>query len=175
VQDLGWNHVPQSLLPPPYMYEMAYRRQSKGTGVFIPRASAPTRKNRSGRSNSINNGSQRQRDKSGVAVSPSANNDRLQSYYYKNSGSLKNRTWLRFTTCSLVLGLAWRQTTSITMYMGNNTLCSAWLILAKQNKLSNVQFCNWGREVEFIVNAFDYLLLSYKAMINGDQVTDWLG
>jgi len=97
VQELSFHHVPQAMMPPPYMYEMAYRRESKGTGVFIPRSSAPRRKNRSGRSNSINNGSQRQLNNPGLAVSWAANNDTLQSNYYKDSGSLKNRTWLRFT------------------------------------------------------------------------------
>ncbi|KAK7245828.1 hypothetical protein RIF29_40680 [Crotalaria pallida] len=41
--------------PPPqfaFIYEQALRRESKGTGVFIPQATQPRRKQRRGRSNS---------------------------------------------------------------------------------------------------------------------------
>ncbi|KAF5193915.1 hypothetical protein FRX31_016498 [Thalictrum thalictroides] len=49
--------------PSPIMYEQACRRQSQGTGVFIPRSSLPRRKNRQGKSASLNNKSYRQPDK----------------------------------------------------------------------------------------------------------------
>ncbi|XP_068463298.1 LOW QUALITY PROTEIN: uncharacterized protein [Phaseolus vulgaris] len=44
-----------SLYPPPQsamFYEHALRRQSKGTGVFIPQSTQPRRKHRKGRSSS---------------------------------------------------------------------------------------------------------------------------
>ncbi|RWW28149.1 hypothetical protein GW17_00007388 [Ensete ventricosum] len=34
------------MLPSSYGYEMAFRRERKGTGVFIPLSTAPTSKNR---------------------------------------------------------------------------------------------------------------------------------
>ncbi|RDY12426.1 hypothetical protein CR513_02788, partial [Mucuna pruriens] len=44
-----------SVHPPPqsvFLYEQALRRQSKGTGVFIPQCTQPRRKHRKGRSSS---------------------------------------------------------------------------------------------------------------------------
>ncbi|KAJ6810400.1 uncharacterized protein M6B38_319330 [Iris pallida] len=89
----GYHHLPEPIIPPPYTYEMAYRRESKGTGVFIPRSSLPKRKNRSGKSTSNNNSSQRHSNKSeAAAVSRVANNSRLHSNnHYASSGALKNR------------------------------------------------------------------------------------
>ncbi|RZS24380.1 hypothetical protein BHM03_00057443 [Ensete ventricosum] len=38
--------MPQIMIPPPHSYQVAYRRESKGTGVFIPCSTAPRKKNR---------------------------------------------------------------------------------------------------------------------------------
>ncbi|XP_039056775.1 uncharacterized protein LOC120199849 [Hibiscus syriacus] len=48
----------------PYVHEQICRRESKGTGVFIPKASKPRRKNRQGRYSSFNRktSSRRQHD-----------------------------------------------------------------------------------------------------------------
>ncbi|KAJ8500481.1 hypothetical protein OPV22_011033 [Ensete ventricosum] len=71
VQDLPY--MPQVMMPPPYGYELlAYRRESKGTGVFIPRSAAPRRKNnnRSRRSTAADsNTTQRQLNKSAAVAS----------------------------------------------------------------------------------------------------------
>ncbi|KAK8653534.1 hypothetical protein V6N13_127529 [Hibiscus sabdariffa] len=40
--------------PPPHLEEQICRRESKGTGVFIPRSLQPTRKHRQRRSTSFN-------------------------------------------------------------------------------------------------------------------------
>ncbi|RZR97430.1 hypothetical protein BHM03_00026606 [Ensete ventricosum] len=70
-QDLPY--MPQVMMPPPYGYELlAYRRESKGTGVFIPRSAAPRRKNnnRSRRSTAADsNTTQRQLNKSAAVAS----------------------------------------------------------------------------------------------------------
>lgn len=74
----GMHHVPQAMVPPPYTYyEVAYARESKGTGVFIPRFTAPRRKHRAGRSGSNNANSQKRhqphhQEKKRVAVSNSS-------------------------------------------------------------------------------------------------------
>lgn len=74
----GLHHVPQAMVPPPYTYyEVAYNTgESKGTGVFIPRFTAPRRKHRAGRSGSNNANSQKrhhhQQEKKRVAVSNSS-------------------------------------------------------------------------------------------------------
>ncbi|KAJ6817078.1 uncharacterized protein M6B38_413080 [Iris pallida] len=81
------HHLSGSVVPPPYAYEMAYRRESKGTGVFIPRSSLPRRKNRSGKSTSNNNSNSNNRKNNNKSE---ANNSRLHSNYYANSGALKN-------------------------------------------------------------------------------------
>ncbi|KAJ1428761.1 hypothetical protein SESBI_08866 [Sesbania bispinosa] len=47
--------LPGAIHPPPqfaFLYEHALRRESKGTGVFIPQATQPRRKHRRGRSGS---------------------------------------------------------------------------------------------------------------------------
>ncbi|KAA8527563.1 hypothetical protein F0562_034722 [Nyssa sinensis] len=49
---------------PSFLCEQTCRRESKGTGVFIPRSSHPTRKNRQGRLTSPNTKHQRQPDNS---------------------------------------------------------------------------------------------------------------
>ncbi|CAL5416079.1 unnamed protein product [Camellia sinensis] len=41
--------------PPPFSYQQTCRRESKGTGVFIPQSSHPRRKNRQGKNSSSNN------------------------------------------------------------------------------------------------------------------------
>ncbi|GAV84596.1 hypothetical protein CFOL_v3_28040 [Cephalotus follicularis] len=40
--------------PSPYLYEETCKRESKGTGVFIPKSSQPRRKRRQGRFSSFN-------------------------------------------------------------------------------------------------------------------------
>ncbi|KAJ4779414.1 S100P-binding protein [Rhynchospora pubera] len=74
----GFNHVPQAMVPPLYTYyDVAYTGESKGTGVFIPRFTAPKRKHRAGRSGSNNasahknnaNSQKRHQEKKRVAVS----------------------------------------------------------------------------------------------------------
>ncbi|KAG0502686.1 hypothetical protein HPP92_002758 [Vanilla planifolia] len=37
-------HFPQIMVPPTYYYELICKRESKGTGVFIPRSSFPRKK-----------------------------------------------------------------------------------------------------------------------------------
>ncbi|GMI67876.1 hypothetical protein HRI_000456900 [Hibiscus trionum] len=44
----------------PYLQGQIFRRESKGTGVFIPKASHPRRKNRQGKYSSFNRKSNRQ-------------------------------------------------------------------------------------------------------------------
>ncbi|KAF3336921.1 hypothetical protein FCM35_KLT19507 [Carex littledalei] len=71
----GLHHVPQAMVPPPYTYyEVAYTRESKGTGVFIPRFTAPRRKHRAGRSGSNNANPQKRhhQEKKKVSVSNSS-------------------------------------------------------------------------------------------------------
>nr|XP_027121254.1 uncharacterized protein LOC113738215 [Coffea arabica] len=46
----------------PFGYEQAIRRESKGTGVFIPRSSQPRRKNRQGRHSNTSSNSKFQRN-----------------------------------------------------------------------------------------------------------------
>ncbi|KAJ6841325.1 uncharacterized protein M6B38_308525 [Iris pallida] len=96
----GFHQLPQVILmPPSYTHDMmGYRRESKGTGVFIPRSSSlpRSRKNRSGKSTSNNNNNinsfQRRNDRSGVAASHVANSTSpLHSNCYTNSAALKNR------------------------------------------------------------------------------------
>ncbi|WCJ23690.1 hypothetical protein M5689_005704 [Euphorbia peplus] len=57
------NYYP-SRAPSPFVVEQNCRRESKGTGVFIPRSSQPRRKNRQGRQNSFNSKSPRQLENS---------------------------------------------------------------------------------------------------------------
>ncbi|XP_010255918.1 PREDICTED: uncharacterized protein LOC104596447 [Nelumbo nucifera] len=61
--------------PLPVLYEQNCRRESKGTGVFIPRSSLPRRKNRQGRVTSINTKPCRQPDKSRAASQVTYSND----------------------------------------------------------------------------------------------------
>lgn len=82
--------MPQSIMQPPYGYEVAYRRESKGTGVFIPRSTLPARKNKSGRSTPINTNSHKQTEKPGVEVSGvTINKNIIYSGYHSNSAVLK--------------------------------------------------------------------------------------
>ncbi|XP_010942464.1 uncharacterized protein [Elaeis guineensis] len=86
----GLHYMPQTIIPHPIGYEVAYRRESKGTGVFIPRSTLPTRKNKSGRSTPINTNSHKQPDKPGVAVSSvTSNKNIIYSSYCSNSAVLK--------------------------------------------------------------------------------------
>ncbi|OAY55825.1 uncharacterized protein LOC110611231 [Manihot esculenta] len=54
------------------MYEQ--RRESKGTGVFIPRSSQPRRKHRQGRHSSFNSKSHKQQDNARMVSHVSYNN-----------------------------------------------------------------------------------------------------
>ncbi|XP_043687301.1 uncharacterized protein LOC122638519 [Telopea speciosissima] len=59
----------------PLLYEPSCGRESKGTGVFIPRSSLPRRKNRQGRYTSFNSKSCKQTDKSKGASHVTYRND----------------------------------------------------------------------------------------------------
>ncbi|XP_074588530.1 uncharacterized protein LOC141844372 [Curcuma longa] len=69
VQEIAY--VPQMImLMPPYTSEMVQRRERKGTGVFIPKSTAPRKKNKSRRpttssmeNNNSSSNSQRQQQK----------------------------------------------------------------------------------------------------------------
>ncbi|KAK9139679.1 hypothetical protein Scep_009360 [Stephania cephalantha] len=45
------HHTSSTTAPSPFTYQQVYTRESKGTGVFIPRSSMPRRKNRQGKCN----------------------------------------------------------------------------------------------------------------------------
>lgn len=60
--------------PSPFMYEQTCSRESKGTGVFIPRSSQPRRKNRPGRQSSYNGKAHRQHDNTRIVSQVSYNN-----------------------------------------------------------------------------------------------------
>ncbi|KAF9605498.1 hypothetical protein IFM89_017517 [Coptis chinensis] len=66
--------------PSQLMSEQACRRESKGTGVFIPRSSMPRRKNRQGKSASFNNKSYKQPDRSRSISNISYTNDTSSNY-----------------------------------------------------------------------------------------------
>ncbi|XP_008797044.1 uncharacterized protein LOC103712332 [Phoenix dactylifera] len=86
----GFPYIPQTIMPPPSGCEVAYRRESKGTGVFIPRSTLPRGKNKPGRSTPINTNSHKQPAKPGGAVSSvSSNKNIICSSYYSNSAVLK--------------------------------------------------------------------------------------
>lgn len=85
----GFPYMPQTIMPPPYGYDFSYRRESKGTGVFIPRSTPPRRKNKSGRSIPSNTNSHKHPDRAGVAVSNVTTNNHIYSSYYINSAVLK--------------------------------------------------------------------------------------
>ncbi|URE29403.1 hypothetical protein MUK42_16816 [Musa troglodytarum] len=74
--------MPQMSMLPPHTHEVAYRRrESKGTGVFIPLSAAPRRKNRPRRSTAVEDSSNPQRQhqlgKSVAAVASHATNANL--------------------------------------------------------------------------------------------------
>ncbi|XP_072960546.1 uncharacterized protein [Typha angustifolia] len=80
-EGMGFPYFPQAIIPPSYTYEVAHRRESKGTGVFIPRSTLPRKKNRSSRPNSFNSKSQRlQHERSGVAAVSHVTNNTSQLY-----------------------------------------------------------------------------------------------
>ncbi|KAK9137210.1 hypothetical protein Sjap_007804 [Stephania japonica] len=60
------HHTSSTTAPSPFTYQQVYTRESKGTGVFIPRSSMPRRKNRQGKCNTSFNSksSYRQTDRS---------------------------------------------------------------------------------------------------------------
>ncbi|XP_017970210.1 PREDICTED: uncharacterized protein LOC18611680 isoform X2 [Theobroma cacao] len=65
-----------------YLHDQICRRESKGTGVFIPRSSQPGRKHRQGRYSSFNTRSNRQHDKTRMVSQASYN-----SSFYPRKGS----------------------------------------------------------------------------------------
>ncbi|KAJ9182066.1 hypothetical protein P3X46_006098 [Hevea brasiliensis] len=69
-QDFSRANYP--IAPSPFMYEQ--RRESKGTGVFIPRSSQPRRKQRQGRQSSFNSKSHGQQDNTRMVSRVSCNN-----------------------------------------------------------------------------------------------------
>ncbi|KAG1331758.1 hypothetical protein COCNU_02G017260 [Cocos nucifera] len=90
----GFPRMPKTIMPPAIRYEVACRRESKGTGVFIPRSTLPTTKNKSGRSTPINISSQKQPDKPGAAVSSvTRNKNIIYSSCYSNSAVLKRHNY----------------------------------------------------------------------------------
>ncbi|XVF15065.1 hypothetical protein REPUB_Repub09cG0117200 [Reevesia pubescens] len=66
----------------PYLQEQINTRESKGTGVFIPRSSQPRRKHRQERYNSFNTKSNRQHDNTTKMVSQASYNN---SFYSRKS------------------------------------------------------------------------------------------
>ncbi|THU70168.1 hypothetical protein C4D60_Mb08t22180 [Musa balbisiana] len=94
VQELPY--MPQMLMLPPHTNEVAYRRrESKGTGVFIPLSTAPGRKNRSRRSTAVEDSSnppRQQLGKSVAAVASHATNANLiYPHQCSNSSVLKRQ------------------------------------------------------------------------------------
>ncbi|XP_021274533.1 uncharacterized protein LOC110409497 [Herrania umbratica] len=58
---------------PPFLHDQICRRESKGTGVFIPRSSQPRRKHRQGRYSSFNTKSNRKHDNTRMVSQASYN------------------------------------------------------------------------------------------------------
>ncbi|KAE8076987.1 hypothetical protein FH972_015601 [Carpinus fangiana] len=77
LQDFAGAINPPARLPPA-LYEQACRRESKGTGVFIPQLSQPRRKQRHGRFASYNAISHRQPDHNTRMVSRASSNYSLK-------------------------------------------------------------------------------------------------
>ncbi|GMY27451.1 hypothetical protein FCV25MIE_22693 [Fagus crenata] len=69
LQDFSRAIHPPTQLPPFFYHEQNCRRESKGTGVFIPQSSQPRRKHRQGRFASYNTKSYRQPDNNTRMVS----------------------------------------------------------------------------------------------------------
>ncbi|EEF45348.1 conserved hypothetical protein [Ricinus communis] len=63
--------------PSSYTYEQTCRRESKGTGVFIPRSSQPRRKHRQGRHSSFNSKTNRQHDSTRMVSHQVSHNNSL--------------------------------------------------------------------------------------------------
>ncbi|CAL9167301.1 unnamed protein product [Musa hybrid cultivar] len=86
--------MPQIMIPPPQSYQVAYRRESKGTGVFIPCSTAPRKKNRPRRSSPSppDSNPHRQLGKSAAVVSHVTGNNIIYSNHYSNSSVLKKQT-----------------------------------------------------------------------------------
>ncbi|XP_039015953.1 uncharacterized protein LOC120146480 [Hibiscus syriacus] len=59
-QTFSWENYP--ITQSPYVHGQICKRESKGTGVFIPKASHPIRKNRQDRYSSFNRKTSRQHD-----------------------------------------------------------------------------------------------------------------
>ncbi|ESW19745.1 hypothetical protein PHAVU_006G151900 [Phaseolus vulgaris] len=65
-----------AIYPPPqftFLYEHALRRESKGTGVFIPQATQPRRKQRKGRASSYAKHQKQSQDTRMVSQVPNKN------------------------------------------------------------------------------------------------------
>ncbi|RRT84899.1 hypothetical protein B296_00010750 [Ensete ventricosum] len=86
--------MPQIMIPPPHSYQVAYRRESKGTGVFIPCSTAPRKKNRPRRpSPSPADGNpHRQLGKSAAVVSHVTGNSLRYCNHYSSSSVPKRQT-----------------------------------------------------------------------------------
>ncbi|KAJ8472016.1 hypothetical protein OPV22_026359 [Ensete ventricosum] len=86
--------MPQIMIPPPHSYQVAYRRESKGTGVFIPCSTAPRKKNRPRRpSPSPADGNpHRQLGKSAAVVSHVIGNSLRYCNHYSSSSVPKRQT-----------------------------------------------------------------------------------
>ena len=63
----------------PFLQDQICSRESKGTGVFIPKSSQPRRKHRHGRYSSINTKSNRQHDNSRMVPQASYNSNSFYS------------------------------------------------------------------------------------------------
>ncbi|CAL9092136.1 unnamed protein product [Musa textilis] len=81
--------MPQIMMPPSYGYEVSYRRESKGTGVFIPQSTAPRRKNRPRRQTAADSHPQRQLNKSAIVVSHVTKNYNIHPNHCSHSSVLK--------------------------------------------------------------------------------------
>ncbi|XP_021889421.1 uncharacterized protein LOC110808285 [Carica papaya] len=60
---------------PIFLYQQSCRRESRGTGVFIPRSSQPRRKHRQGRFNASSTKSQRPQENTRIVSQPPRSNN----------------------------------------------------------------------------------------------------
>ncbi|KAJ0979630.1 hypothetical protein J5N97_015104 [Dioscorea zingiberensis] len=87
----GFHQVGRVVMPSSLTYETSsYMRESKGTGVFIPRCKYTRRKNRSGRSNPSNMSSYRETNKSGTVLGPHVNSTErcIEAFKYCQSSAI---------------------------------------------------------------------------------------
>ncbi|RRT73439.1 hypothetical protein BHE74_00039581 [Ensete ventricosum] len=78
-------YMPQIMMPPSYGYEVSFKRESKGTGVFIPQSTAPRRKNRSRRQTTVDSHPRRQLNKSAIVVSHVTKSCNIHPSHYSHS------------------------------------------------------------------------------------------